>query len=228
MIGTRVVNMSPVVVRSLPFGLYIALLAVEGVLPQLGVSEAGLLWLYPLKAVLVALALAVLWSRFSELHHSWPGARGLLAPALLGAVVFLLWINLNEGWVVLGERGQGYIPLDGEGRTDWLLVGFRIAGAALVVPLMEELFWRSFLQRWLQEQAFLSLAPAAVGGRALITASALFAVEHSQWLAGLLAGLVYGGLYIRTGTLWSPVVAHAVTNGLLGVYVVATGAWYYW
>jgi hypothetical protein len=108
------------------------------------------------------------------------------------------------------------------------MVAFRIAGAALVVPLMEELFWRSFLQRWVQQHDFLALDPARIGLKALLIASALFAVEHLQWLAGLVAGLAYGWLYIRTRNLWAPIVAHAVTNGLLGADVVATGRWSFW
>ncbi|HQT72189.1 MAG TPA: CAAX prenyl protease-related protein, partial [Thiobacillus sp.] len=117
---------------------------------------------------------------------------------------------------------------DASGQIDWLLVAFRIAGAALVVPVMEELFWRSFLQRWVQQPDFMTLNPAQIGLKALFIASALFAVEHLQWLAGLVAGLAYGWLYIRTRNLWAPIIAHAVTNGMLGAYVVATGRWSFW
>jgi membrane protease YdiL (CAAX protease family) len=42
------------------------------------------------------------------------------------------------------------------------------------------------------------------------------------------AGLAYGGLYMRSGTLWSPILAHAVTNLMLGVWVVATASWSFW
>lgn len=143
-------------------------------------------------------------------------------------MVLVLWVNLDAGWMLMGEVGEGYDPTDGSDRIDWLLVAFRIAGAALVVPVMEELFWRSFLQRWVQQSDFLALDPARIGLKALLIASALFAVEHLQWLAGLVAGLAYGWLYIRTRNLWAPIVAHAVTNGLLGAYVVATGQWSFW
>ncbi len=42
------------------------------------------------------------------------------------------------------------------------------------------------------------------------------------------AGLAYGWLYIRARNLWAPIVAHAVTNGALGAYVVTTGHWSFW
>lgn len=219
--------MFPIFARSLPFGLYIALLALEGALP--GWAPAfDVRWLYPVKAGVVALALAVLWRHYTELR-TWrlPAAHALLSP-VVGVAVLALWVNLDAGWMLMGEPGKGYDPTGEAGRIDWLLVAFRIAGAALVVPVMEELFWRSFLQRWVQQADFLALDPAKIGPRALLIASALFAVEHVQWLAGLIAGLAYGWLYIRTRNLWAPITAHAVTNGGLGVYVVATRNWGFW
>ena len=61
-----------------------------------------------------------------------------------------------------------------------------------------------------------------------MASSAVFALAHTLWLAALLAGLAYAWLYRSTGTLWAAVIAHAVTNGLLGAWVVATGQWHYW
>lgn len=218
---------SPIFVRALPFALYIALLALEGVLPGLA-PGFDVRWLYPAKAGLVTLALAVLWRHYGELRTWGLSAGNLLLSVAVGIGVLVLWVNLDAGWMLMGEPGKGYDPRDAAGGIDWMLVAFRIAGAALVVPLMEELFWRSFLQRWVQQSDFLSLDPARIGVRALAIASALFAVEHLQWFAGLVAGLAYGWLYIRTRSLWAPVVAHAVTNGGLGAYVVSTGQWSFW
>jgi CAAX prenyl protease-like protein len=220
-------TMSPIFVRSLPFGLYLVFLALANLLPDWA-PGFDLRWLYPVKAVAVALALAVLWRQYSELKSWALPFRHLLLSLAAGLVVLVLWVNLDAGWMLMGEVGKGYNPTDAAGQIDWLLVAFRIAGAALVVPVMEELFWRSFLQRWVQQPDFLSLDPAKIGVKALLIASALFAVEHVQWLAGLVAGLAYGWLYIRTRNLWAPIIAHAVTNGVLGGYVVATGRWSFW
>ena len=218
---------STILARSLPFGLYIALLALEGLLPGWAPGFDVRL-LYPVKVGLVALALAVLWRYYTELK-TWglPWSQLLLSVGV-GVGVLVLWVNLDAGWMLMGEVGEGYNPTDEAGRIDWWLVAFRIAGAALVVPLMEELFWRSFLQRWMQQPDFLTLDPARVGLKALLIVSALFAVAHVQWFAGLIAGLAYGWLYIRTRNLWAPIVAHAVTNGLLGAYVVNTRQWGFW
>jgi len=143
-------------------------------------------------------------------------------------VIWALWINLDAGWMLVGEPGKGFTPTDANGELDPILIIFRILGAALIVPIMEELFWRSFIQRWIHQADFIALDPAQIGVRALLIASALFAVEHHQWFAGLIAGLAYGGLYIYTRNLWAPILAHAVTNGVLGIYVVITERWQFW
>ena len=219
--------MSPIFVRSLPFGLYITLLVLEGLLPDWA-PGLDVRWLYPVKAGLVALALAVLWRHYSEIKSYGLPLKHLLLSLSVGIIVLVLWVKLDASWMLMGEVGKGYNPTNEAGQIDWLLVAFRIAGAALVVPIMEELFWRSFLQRWVQQSDFMALQPAQIGLKALLIASALFAVEHLQWLAGLVAGLAYGWLYIRTRNLWSPIIAHAVTNGMLGGYVVITRQWSFW
>jgi CAAX prenyl protease-like protein len=115
-----------------------------------------------------------------------------------------------------------------DGRIDWLLVAIRIAGAALVVPVMEELFWRSFLMRWIDSPDFESVEPSQLSLKSFAITVLLFGFEHNLWLAGIVAGLAYGWLYKRHQTLWSPILAHAVTNGLLGLWVLRTGNWSYW
>lgn len=219
--------MSPVLVRTLPFALYIALLVVENLLPDMA-PGFDVRWLYPLKAGLVTLALGVLWRYYTELKSYSLSVKHLLLSVASGLLVFVLWIGLDANWMMLGEVGEGYKPVNAAGQIDWLLVAFRMTGATLVVPVMEELFWRSFIQRWIQESDFLALNPARMGLKGLLIASAIFAVEHLQWFAGLIAGLVFGWLYIRTRNLWASIIAHATTNGVLGVYVVSTRHWSYW
>lgn len=219
--------MSPILARSLPFGLYILFLAIESSLPKWA-PHFDVRWLYPVKAAVVALALAVLWRQYTELKSWRLSLAHLVVSILLGLVVLGLWVNLDASWMLVGEMGKGFKPVDANGSLDPILIAFRIMGAALVVPIMEELFWRSFIQRWIHRPDFMALDPAQIGMRALLIASALFAVEHQQWLAGLIAGLAYGGLYMYTRNLWAPILAHAVTNGGLGLYVVMSGRWEFW
>jgi CAAX prenyl protease-like protein len=126
------------------------------------------------------------------------------------------------------SESRPFDPTHEDGGIDWFLVQFRLLGLAIVVPVMEELFWRSFLMRWIDNPDFLAVTPAQASARAIIVSSVLFGFEHHLWLAGLIAGLVYGLLYVRTGNLWVPVISHAVTNGVLGVWILATGNWQFW
>jgi CAAX prenyl protease-like protein len=219
--------MSPILIRSLPFGLYIAFLALESGLTGWvhGVDVRGL---YPVKTLVVTLALLFLWRRFDELKAYRLSLANVLLAVTTGVAVFVLWINLDSGWMTIGESGAGYRALNADGSLDWVLITFRLAGAAIIVPIMEELFWRSFIQRWIKQPDFTQLDPARVGVRALLVTSALFAVEHHQWFAGLIAGLAYGGLYIYSRNLWVPIIAHAVTNGALGLYVIESRRWQFW
>ena len=67
------------------------------------------------------------------------------------------------------------------------------------------------------ESRFPADFPAAVGLRALFVSSLVFGLEHSLWFAGLLAGLAYGWLYRRSGNLWWLILAHGLTNFILGL-----------
>jgi uncharacterized protein len=183
----------PMLARIVPFALYMAFLAVEQGVQSWGGDSIDPRGLYPVKVVLVAFALWYFRGEYRELLVR-PARSSVLVSMLLGVLVFVLWINLDQGWLNLGGTA-GYDPRTPEGGMDWLLVAFRLTGAALVVPIMEELFWRSFLLRWIERQDFLSVPATAVGLRAILISSALFGSEHSLWFAGILAGLAYAWLY---------------------------------
>lgn len=228
----------PVFVRVLPFAVYIALLALQSLFEQNAAIRASgfdTRWLYALRIAAVGGVLVYCWRDYAELSFAGAGHRvrdnhvaGRLAAVFAGVLVFVLWINLDQKWVTLGGGGAGFVALTGNGRPDWPLIVVRIFGAAVVVPIMEELFWRSFVQRWIDNPGFLDAEPGQGTHRAVLLASLLFGFEHNQWFAGVLAGLAYGYLYKFTGRLWLPVIAHALTNFMLGCWVVASGQWHFW
>lgn len=214
----------PTLARVLPFAVYALFLALESVL------GGDLRWLYAVRIAAVLAVLAYYWNDYHELHRfarpEW--AQTILA-VVVGILVLLVWIPLDHGWVTLGGAGKGFVPLAPDGVSlDWAMIAVRIGGAALVVPVMEELFWRSFVQRWIDQSAFLALDPRRGSTRALLICALAFGFEHGQWLAGILAGLAFGWLYRYTGRLWPAVLAHGVTNGLLGCWVIYTGQWHFW
>ncbi len=213
--------------RVAPFGVYVLFMLVADLLERFGWSGHDLRWLYAVKIAAVAGVIWVLRNAFVELRFPRAISRRSWGVAVLaGAAVFVAWINLHAGWMVIGASA-GFDPRNAAG-IGWWMVAARISGAVLVVPVMEELFWRSFLMRWIANHHFLAVDPARVGIGAFVITAVFFAFEHNLWLAGLVAGVVYNLLYIRSGNLWVPVVAHAVTNALLAVWVVYTGSWGYW
>ncbi len=216
-------------VRIIPFAAFMLLLAARGAVPGDGSWGFDPRWIYAITVVIVGGLLAALSREYGELaRQTLPVASEALLAIAVGALMFLLWIQLDAKWMTLGEPSASFTPLDAAGRIDWALVAFRIAGAALVVPLMEELFWRSFLMRWIQQPVFEGVDPRHVGLKAIVLSTFVFTLAHTLWLAAVIAGLSYAWLYVRTGKLWVPVIAHAVTNGMLGVWVVMTGNWQFW
>lgn len=215
--------------RVLPFALFMLLLALRGALPADGAAGFDPRWVYAGQAFVVGALLLLLWREYGEL--SWqnrPTAREVLVAVAAGLAVFVAWIHLDAPWMRIGTPTAPFTPLGADGRIDPLLAAVRLAGAALVVPVMEELFWRSFLMRWIQAPVFESVDPARVGLKAIVLSTFVFVLAHTLWLAAAIAGLVYALLYVRTGRLWTAVVAHAVTNGALGAWVLATGRWEFW
>jgi len=218
-------------VRVAPFAVFMAFLGLRGLAPAdgewFGIDTR---WLYALQVVVVGGLLAAWWREYGELsRQTRPGVREALLAVAVGIAVFLLWVRLDAPWMTISTGAVApFVPLTPDGGFDWTLVVPRLVGAALLVPVMEEIFWRSFLMRWLQHPVFESVAPARVGLKAIVLSTFVFVLAHTLWLAAIVAGLAYAWLYIRTGKLWAAVIAHAVTNGVLGVWVLATGNWQFW
>ena len=215
--------------RLLPFVVFMGLLALRGFAP----SDAGwgfdTRWLYALNLLLVGGMLLAWWRDYGELaRQNWPTLAELALSVAVGLLVFVLWIRLDAPWMQIGEPSAAFVPVDAQGRLDWPLITVRWLGAALLVPVMEELFWRSFLMRWLQQPVFEGVDPRRVGFKAVLLSTFVFMLAHPLWLAAILAGLAYALIYRRTGKLWTAVIAHAVTNGALGIWVVQTGQWQVW
>ena len=217
------------VVRVAPFVAFMVLLAARGAVPADNPWGIDPRWLYGAAVVVVGGLLAWCWREYGELvAQALPSATEWLLAVAVGLVVFVLWIQLDAPWMRIGEPSAGFVPLDAAGRPVWPLVAVRWVGASLIVPVMEELFWRSFLMRWIERPQFESVEPQRVGLKAVLLSTFVFMLAHTLWLAAIVAGLAYAWLYVRTGKLWVPIVAHAVTNGALGVWVVMSGNWAFW
>ena len=111
----------------------------------------------------------------------------------------------------------------------WFFVGVRTVGSALVVPPIEESFYRSFLYRYFVNTDFRAMPLGQFHGLSFVVTSAIFGFMHpDRWLAGILCGLAYQWLVIRKNRLGDAMTAHAITNFLLGLWVIWKGAWNFW
>lgn len=218
----------PALYRILPFAAFIALMALEPWLATLLETLADVRWLYAVRTVVAAVLLVWAWPHLSELHRPRLTGRDWLLALLVGLGVLVVWLSFASGIFVFGEARAGTPLLTANGDRDWPLIAMRLAGSALVVPLIEEVFWRSFVMRWIDTPRFVALEASRIGLRALLLSSVVFGLEHSQWFAGMIAGLAYGELYRRSGQLWPGVIAHATTNAGLGLWVIFVGAWQFW
>jgi uncharacterized protein len=217
------------VARIAPFTAFMLLQAARGLLPAEGAAGITPQGLDAAAVLIVAALLAWFWREYGELvQQTLPSTNEALVAVGLGVLVFVLWIQLDAPVFRIGASGAGFVPTDSAGQPNWPLIAMHWIGSALLVPVVDELFWRSFLMRWMQSPRFESVVPQQVGVKAIVLTTFVFVLAHTWWLAAAIAGLVYAMLYGRTGKLWVPITAHAVTNGLLGAWALHTRQWALW
>ncbi len=215
--------------RILPFAVYIAFIGIEDLARMLGAADRLLLFLYPLK---ISAVVAALWHfRRSYVELQWKDLASAGSSAFsigIGAAVFAFWIQMTWPFAVFGTL-TGYDPTTIESASvRYFMITTRIIGAAMVVPVMEELFWRSFVIRYIINPDFLRVPVGCFSWLSFALVSVLFGFEHNLWMAGIMAGVAYNLVLYRTRSIAQCVLAHSVTNALLAVYVLATHSWHFW
>jgi hypothetical protein len=161
-----------------------------------------------------------------------------LLSILVGLAVFLVWIGpdlISPDWHrfilfnngIMGHPAGNTPPAS---KNDPVFLFFRIAISVVAVPILEELFWRGWLMRWLiDSNDFRRIPLGAYTPLAFWAVAVLFASEHgSFWDVGLVTGIIFNWWMIRTRNLWDCIIMHAVTNAALAAYVVLFGQWQYW
>ena len=206
----------------IPYGAPFAVFALFTYLPSL--VEVSEIWAYPVKTLVTVGTLAFFWKVFKdEIRPEWDG-RSIMA----GVLVYIIWVGLEGHYTHIGPPSE-YNPHEiAQGGTLYFLLGIRLAGASLVVPVMEELFWRSFALRFLIDDRFKTVPLGSFTWFAFILTSVAFGLEHNRWLPGILAGMIYALVLIQRKNLFAPILAHGVTNLLLGIHVIVREEWGYW
>ena len=201
-----------------PFFLFSLFLMIESLHPL------AVYAVYPIKSFVVGISILLLITRLPAIEvGAWKGS------ILVGLIGFGLWVGLDPYWVK-HEEARGFNPYHfGEGSMAWGLIAFRLMGAVLVVPVMEEIFWRGFLMRYMIQDDFEKVALGTFRWLSFVVTTGAFASVHgTQWSLAVVVGLLFGGWFLRTRTLGDVIVAHGVTNLLLGIYVLKTEKWYFW
>jgi membrane protease YdiL (CAAX protease family) len=234
---------SPTLVRAVPFFVFVGLTFFQG---RLG--EASRYWIYALKTIVGAGLIWAIWGWIEEMRWRWSADA-----VVMGVVVFAMWVGL-DGWYpsidalpklilrpVAGPLGLSHwcatasapaAPWNPHHQFGpplaWMFVLIRLVGSTLVVPPLEEVFYRSFLYRYLIRPDFWTEPLNALRWGPLFVAATIFGCSHYEWLAGILCGLLYQGLVFRHNRLGDAMTAHAITNFLLGIWIITRGAWHFW
>jgi uncharacterized protein len=208
-----------------PFAVFMAWLAIDRYLPIANPGKEVLR-----DAVLIASIIGFSRRLIPRTAPQWLPSVGL------GLAIFVLWIApdaLIPGWrslwvfqnAVTGHVANSIPPRE---LTSVMLV-LRLARASLIVPVIEELFWRGWLPRWLQDSRFNRVPLGEYTRFAFWATAVLFAAEHGPfWEVGLMSGIVYNWWMRRTRSLGDLMIAHAATNLALAVYVIVTERWMFW
>lgn len=229
-------DFSPAFYRYIPFAVFMGFIALDEVIRffaaqgLIALQATTLYYLYPLKALTVSCLLFVFRKHYPELKFKdLTNLPATLGACGLGFLVFILWIKMDWTLGAAGGVPPGFNPsLLPERNIQIVMTLFRIAGAVLVVPIMEELFWRSFLIRYLIDKNFDTVRIGAFTWASFLISVVLFGFEHNYIFAGVMAGTFYNLLLYRTRSLTQCVLAHAVTNLALAIYVVSSGKWQFW
>ena len=216
-----------------PMFAYVALSGLEGYLPQVD-KQPSASW-YPLayagKVVLVGLLAWWYRSTWRD-FRPFPSAARVVLATVTGLVVTALWVGLDGLYPPLPFVSSQRVAFDPTRLAPGPRFGFlfvRMLGLVVLVPVIEELFWRSFLIRWLIDPDDYQRVPIGrVTPLAAAVTSVLFALAHPEWLPALLTGLLWAWLLWQTQSLSACLISHAAANLALGIYVIATGDWKYW
>ena len=203
-------------------GLFLGITYAEGQFP------ANYVFIYFAKIAIVLAAL--IWARPTWKDIKFDAKQIPLA-VIAGLVLFVVWIGIEKylKYPHIGDR-TAYNPFekipDASLRTAFIAV--RFFGLALLVPFMEELFWRSFGLRYASQTDFKSLNIGSFTMTGAALCCGVFALSHPEWLPALIFASAMTALVWKTKSVFACFVAHAVTNLALGIYVLTQGAWSLW
>lgn len=215
----------------LPFALFMAGLAAVSAAKAFGITTfAGVVldpmyWIYPIQTAVCAGVLLWFWR-----SYDFSGGTGikLLVGAAIGLIVFALWVAPHEIFHQ-PRRTNGFDPGTVPGMTDWMMVA-RFTRLVIIVPLVEEIFWRGFLLRYLVREGFTELPFGSSSRFSFWMVVVVFTLVHApaDWPAAFVSGILFNLVAVQTRSLLACIVSHAAANLALGIYICTTRQWGFW
>lgn len=223
----------PYLPRLIPFLVFLGFTVSQGTL-----GEGSKYWFYFAKTIVGAWMLWAVWEWVPECRwHLSPMAIGV------GIGVFILWVGIDPYVPTLKEMlvrfglqkaSNPELPWNphahfGSGSAlAWMFVVARLLGSTFIVPPLEETFYRSFFYRSIASPDFEKVPLNRFHTAGFIGTALVFGLGHNEWLAAILCAAAYQWLVIRRGDLGDAITAHAITNALLGGWVLWRDAWKFW
>jgi CAAX prenyl protease-like protein len=191
---------------------------------------------YAVKLSVTLGAVVFAWLGYPKLR------RISLLAIVVGIVGVFVWLGLAWAQNESGINKQLGITVNREGFNPWTsrlmsspnsiwnFIVIRMVGLAVIVPIMEEMFLRGFVMRFVQHEKWWDVPFGKITQLALIVGMVIPIVTHpfSEFLAvAAWFGMIHW-LYYKTGNIWDCVVAHGITNFLLGIYILKYEQWWLW
>jgi len=213
-----------------PFLTYVTFTSLEGRFSKYFVL------LYALKLIATVVVIGLTWKaarRQSRYFGETPRLQDFAIAVVVGIVLGFTWIPIDHftpHFAFLGQRSS-YNPFAqiSSPILRALFFALRFSGLVLVVPYVEELFYRSFLLRVVSHPEDWNRSMVGkFDTTALAVNIGFFALSHPEWLAAAVFAAVMCGLTRMSRGVVTPMVAHGVTNLVMGLVIVHTGNWGYW
>jgi CAAX prenyl protease-like protein len=210
-------------------GVFMGLLGLVSLFKMIGGSfwlTSPEYWLFPLQTLVCGGLLLWYWREY-DFH----GFRGVFFGVVIGLLVFAIWIS-PQAFFGSAPRTDGFDPntFAGQPAAYWATLLLRFLRLVIVVPLIEEIFWRGFLLRYLINDKFEAVPFGAFSWLSFAVVTGFFTFAHSSadWIAAAITGALYNLVAYRTQSLGACVIAHALTNLLLGIWIMNTKQWGFW
>ena len=225
-----------------PFFLFLAFLLFSELVGKLDAFSghwaivSSKYWIFPTQTAICALML-YRWRS----HITFGPWRGMVLAVIAGVISLLAWVWVMPQfceWLAalfgktIDPRVVGFDPafFGKDGAHYWTNVTIRMLRMVIIVPLVEEIFWRGFLLRFFIKDEFHTVPFGEFTWKSFGLVSVLFCFEHqmADWPGALITSVLYNVVAYRTRSLAACVVAHAVTNLGLGIYILKTGQFGFW